>query len=266
MSVKQQRYSDQIPVVCVCESHKLTSISSESQFIPDFRLLVAASGHSFWVLGWGHLPFFPTSGATGRSRHGLLSANLREKSCLHSLRSWVKPNLRRDASNTSAEAGGPWTLHSFAIEVSEIFLLVPFALPRRVFTNTGGLKISSSVEVSLLFWALLAFSSSGTSAASFSCSWKSPHVSKYRMSGRRASPTRLVLPDFPLPSADNAAWSLQGAHGPVFEQENQVCEGYIKRTLLHWSSRCYICIVRSNKLWLYYLLVGFKSEFLSNTS
>lgn len=33
----------------VCESHKLTSISSDSQFIPDFRLLV--SGHSFWVLG-----------------------------------------------------------------------------------------------------------------------------------------------------------------------------------------------------------------------
>lgn len=51
MPVKQQPYNDQILVVYVCESHKLTSISSDSQFIPDFRLLVAASGHSFWVLG-----------------------------------------------------------------------------------------------------------------------------------------------------------------------------------------------------------------------
>lgn len=47
-----------------------------------------------------------------------------------------------------------------------------------MFTNTGGLKISSLLDVSAFAWALLAFSSSGTSAASFSCAWNLPYVSK----------------------------------------------------------------------------------------
>ena len=72
--------------------------------------------------------------------------------------------------DTSAAAGGD----SASGAASEIFLLVPLPLPRRVFTNTAGPETSASQVESFLPRApsCPAFSSSRTTAASLSRSWR----------------------------------------------------------------------------------------------
>lgn len=72
--------------------------------------------------------------------------------------------------NTSAVLGGKLASHSATGSGSGIFLLVPFPLPRRVFTNTVGLEMSSSQDESLFSWVLSMdeFSSFWREVASFS--------------------------------------------------------------------------------------------------
>lgn len=71
--------------------------------------------------------------------------------------------------NTSAALGGNLASDSVPVAVSESFLLVPFPLPRRVFTNTAGLETSSTKDASV--FSIFALSSSRTS---FSCPWETP--------------------------------------------------------------------------------------------
>lgn len=162
--------------------------------------------------------------------------------------------FHREMYGTCSEPG-PWTSHSFTITVSETFLLPPVLLPRRVFTNTGGWKISSLFDASVIDWALLAFSSSSTAAGCFSSACKSRSQRKWMdlEPGGSGISDSLILPDFPPPSADNAAWSLWGVFRSVIEQENQVCA--LKGNLLSFKLL--------NKL--YYLHVRFKSELLGKT-
>lgn len=117
---------------------------------------------------------------------------------LHSLKEllqgWKRESSHRNVCGTCAEPG-PWTSHSFTIAVSEIFLLLPILLPRRVFTNTAGLKISSLLDGSVLVWALLAFSSSSTAVGCFSGAWKSADVSENECfgTGRHLWPASFYL-------------------------------------------------------------------------